>query len=100
MVANLPYIESKRGLRFASKEVRAQPRSSLLSKRFGLGHIERLLERIESQAQAGGSLLEIGFDQADGRPSVFLRRQSLICSYERTIKDLAGFDRIAVIAAN
>ena len=96
VVANLPYIEQMEDPNL-SREVRAQPRSSLFSQNSGLGHITRLLERLILKP-GGRVILEIGFDQAEGVRSVCAGNPKLV--YERTIKDLAGLDRIAVIAAN
>ena len=42
-------------------------------------------------------MLEIGFDQARGVQSLCSGNSDLL--YERTVKDLAGHDRVAVIAA-
>ena len=42
-------------------------------------------------------ILEIGFDQAKDVRTICADMPNL--SYERTVQDLAGLDRIAVIAA-
>ena len=42
-------------------------------------------------------LLEIGYDQAKAVETLCVRMPKL--RFERTVKDLAGLDRIAVIAA-
>ena len=95
VVANLPYIKETEDTELP-KEVRSQPRSSLLSQSSGLAHIERLLKNIVIKP-AGRVMLEIGFDQAGGVQSLCSEIPNLL--YERTVKDLAGFDRIAVIAS-
>ena len=95
VVANLPYIEEKDDSDLPP-EVRAQPRSSLLSKSCGLAHIERLLEKLIVKP-GGKVMLEIGFSQAGGVRALCADNPNLL--YERTVKDLAGHDRIAVIAA-
>lgn len=96
VVANLPYIGKDRDPQL-SGEVRAQPRASLLSQSSGLRHIERLLKTLVVKP-GGRVILEIGFDQASGVRSLCEGRSNL--SYERTVQDLAGLDRIAVIAAS
>ena len=95
VVANLPYIDVEAG-EGLSREVRAQPRASLFSARQGLRHIARLLDGVRV-APGGHVLLEIGHDQADGVRSRCETNPKL--SYERTVKDLSGLDRIAVIRA-
>lgn len=95
VVANLPYIKEAEESELP-KEVRSQPRSSLLSRSFGLAHIEQLLKELVIKP-AGNVMLEIGFDQAGGVRSLCSEIPNLL--YERTVKDLAGFDRIAVIAS-
>ena len=95
VVANLPYIDADMDFQLP-REVRAQPRSSLLSRSSGLRHIERLLD--ESIVDLGGRvMLEIGCDQAGGVRALCADNPNL--HYERTVKDFAGHDRIAVIAA-
>ncbi len=95
VVANLPYIDSGYCADL-TREVRAQPRSSLLSQSSGLGHIERLLHTLVVKP-GGRVILEIGFDQESGVRSLCADKPNL--RYERTVQDLAGHDRIAVIAA-
>ncbi|MCY3694064.1 MAG: peptide chain release factor N(5)-glutamine methyltransferase [Chloroflexi bacterium] len=95
VVANLPYIDAENDYRLPT-EVRAQPRLSLVSNESGLGHIKRLLEELNVKS-GGRVILEIGFDQANGVQTLCAGKPNL--SYERTVKDLAGFDRIAVIVA-
>ena len=95
VVANLPYIEEEESSELPP-EVRVQPRSSLLSKSCGLAHIERLLEKLIVKP-GGRVMLEIGFNQASGVRALCADNPNLL--YERTVKDLAGHDRIAVIAA-
>jgi release factor glutamine methyltransferase len=96
VVANLPYICVDSDLQLP-EDVRAQPRSSLLSRNLGLGHIGRLLKTLVVKP-GGRVMLEIGFDQANGVRSLCDGKPGL--SYQRTIQDLAGLDRIAVIAAS
>lgn len=96
VVANLPYIGSG-NCADLPREVRAQPRSSLLSQRSGLGHIERILNTLVVKP-GGRVILEIGFDQESGVRTICADMPNL--SYERTVQDLAGLDRTAVIAAN
>lgn len=96
VVANLPYICKDSDVQLPG-EVRAQPRSSLISQCSGLGHIRRLLKTLVIKP-GGRALLEIGHDQACGVRSLCAGRSNL--SYERTVQDLAGLDRIAVIAAD
>ncbi len=95
VVANLPYIKETEDTELP-KEVRSQPRSSLLSQSSGLAHIERLLKELVIKP-AGRVMLEIGFDQARGVQFLCSEIPNLL--YERTVKDLAGFDRVAVIAS-
>ena len=95
VVANLPYIGEDFDPQLPG-EVRAQPRASLLSQSSGLGHIGRLLKTLVIKP-GGRVMLEIGFDQASGVRSLCSGRPNL--NYERTVQDLAGLDRIAVIAA-
>ncbi|MDE2863212.1 MAG: peptide chain release factor N(5)-glutamine methyltransferase, partial [Chloroflexota bacterium] len=95
VMANLPYICAQDYARLP-KEVRSQPRSSLLAQRFGLGHFKRLLSELTLKS-GGRVMLEIGFDQARGVQSLCSGNSDLL--YERTVKDLAGHDRVAVIAA-
>ena len=96
VIANLPYIREREISRLPSN-VRAQPRSSLLSRRSGLGHIKCLLENLTIKP-GGRVMLEIGFEQARDLRSLCSGNPNL--SYERTVKDLAGLDRVAVIAAH
>lgn len=96
VVANLPYIDSG-NCADLPREVRAQPRSSLLSPSSGLSHIEHLLNTVTIRP-GGRVILEIGFDQENGVRTICADMLNL--SYERTVQDLAGLDRIAVIAAN
>lgn len=96
VVANLPYIKTG-NCTDLPKEVLAQPRSSLLSQCSGLSHIERLLKALVVEP-GGRVILEIGFDQVNGVRTICAEMPNL--SYERTVQDLAGLDRIAVIAAN
>ncbi|MXY01177.1 MAG: peptide chain release factor N(5)-glutamine methyltransferase [Chloroflexi bacterium] len=95
VVANLPYIREMEVSNLPTN-VRAQPRTSLLSRRSGLEHVNRLLEKLTIKP-GGKVLLEIGFDQARDLQSHCSGIPKL--SYERTVKDLAGFDRVAVITA-
>lgn len=95
VVANLPYIGEDFDPQLPG-EVRAQPRSSLFSQCSGLGHIGRLLKTLVIKP-GGRVMLEIGHDQASRIRSLCAGRSNL--SYERTVQDLAGLDRIAVIAA-
>ena len=96
VVANLPYIRGSEDANLP-RVVRAQPRSSLFSNSSGLGHIRRLLKDLKLRP-AGRALLEIGFDQAQGVESLCAGNPRL--RYVRTVKDLAGLDRIAVISAS
>ena len=95
VVANLPYICKDSDPQLPG-EVRAQPRAALLSESAGLGHIGRLLKKLVIKP-GGRVMLEIGHDQASRIRSLCADRPNL--SYERTVQDLAGLDRIAVIAA-
>ena len=95
VVANLPYIREGE-ISDLPTNVRVQPRSSLVTRCSGLGHINRLLENLTIKP-GGRVMLEIGFDQASGVQSICSGNPKL--SYERTVKDLAGLDRVAVIAA-
>ena len=95
VVANLPYIDIGYCADL-TREVLAQPRSSLLSKCSGLSHIERLLKTLVVKP-GGRVILEIGFDQVNGVRNICADLSNL--SYERTVQDLAGHNRIAVIAA-
>ena len=72
VVANLPYIREQEEGRLP-REVRAQPRTSLLSQDSGLDHIKRLLKNLILKP-GGRVMLEIGFDQAQRR-EVSLCRQ-------------------------
>lgn len=96
VVANLPYIRGSEDANLP-RVVRAQPRSSLFSNSSGLGHIRRLLKDLKLRP-AGRALLEIGFDQAQRVESLCAGNPRL--RYVRTVKDLAGLDRIAVISAS
>ena len=96
VVANLPYIGSDE-IPELSAEVLAQPRSSLLSRCSGMGHIKRLMTSLKINP-GGRVMLEIGFGQAKAVKSLCSDSPRLSC--ERIIQDLAGFDRIAVIAAH
>lgn len=95
VVANLPYI-GEWEYRKLPREVRSQPRCSLLAQGSGLGHFQRLLQGLIIKP-GGRVMLEIGFDQARGVQSLCSSNPEL--RYERTVKDLAGHDRVAVIAA-
>lgn len=96
VVANLPYIDIGYCADL-TREVLAQPRSSLLSQCSGLSHIERLLKTLVVKP-GGRVILEIGFGQVNGVRTICADSPNL--NYERTVQDLAGLDRIAVIAAN
>ena len=95
VVANLPYIDMDSGESLPA-EVRTQPRISLYSGSKGLYHIHRLLADVRIKP-GGQALLEIGYDQAKAVETLCARMPKL--RYERTVKDSAGLDRIAVIAA-
>ena len=95
VVANLPYIDTGASADLPV-EVRVQPMTSLVSQDKGLRHIDRLLQNIRI-APGGIVLLEIGSDQAASVQTLCDRRPNL--RYARTVKDLAGLDRIAVIEA-
>ena len=95
VVANLPYIDME-GDAHLPAEVRIQPRSALFSGYEGLDHVHRLLANVRIKP-GGRILLEIGYDQAKAVETLCVRMPKL--RIERTVKDLAGLDRIAVIAA-
>ena len=93
VVANLPYIREASDPDLPS-EVRAQPRSSLLSGASGECHIARLLSDV--RIKSGGRLfLEIGFDQAKALKTRCAGMSRF--RYLKTVRDLAGLDRVAVI---
>ena len=93
VVANLPYIREASDPNLPS-EVRAQPRSSLLSGASGECHIARLLRDV--RIKPGGRLfLEIGFDQANALKTRCAEMSRI--RYLETVRDLAGLDRVAVI---
>ena len=93
LVANLPYIREASDPNLPS-EVRAQPRSSLLSGASGECHIARLLRDV--RIKPGGRLfLEIGFDQAKALKTRCAGMSRF--RYLETVRDLAGLDRVAVI---
>ena len=95
VLANLPYIDI--GIcRQLSAEVLSQPRAALLAGESGFATIRRLVESIRVK-RGGHVLLEIGFNQAD--PLMQLCKFHPNLCYQRTVKDLAGHDRVAVIAA-
>ena len=96
VVANLPYIDMGASASLTI-EVRTQPRTSLVSQDQGLRHIGRLLQNLRIKS-GGLVLIEIGYDQANGVQSLCNRLPNL--RYARTVKDLAGLDRIAVIEAH
>ncbi len=95
VVANLPYIDIGGDANLPA-EVRIQPRSALFSGNNGLDHIHRLLANVRIKS-GGRVLLEIGYDQAEAVEALCARMPKL--RFERTVKDLAELDRIAVIAA-
>ena len=95
VVANLPYISREIDATLP-REVRIQPRSSLLSGRKGLSHIARLISALRIKS-GGRVVLEIGFDQLKSVREICAKGRSL--QFERVVKDYAGLDRIAVIAA-
>ena len=93
LVANLPYIREASDPDLPP-EVRAQPRSSLLSGASGERHIARLLRDVRIKS-GGRVFLEIGFDQASAL-KVRCAGMSRF-RYLETVRDLAGLDRVAVI---
>ena len=96
VLANLPYIDIGSSGQL-SAEVLSQPRAALLAGESGFATIRRLVESIRVKP-GGHVLLEIGFDQED--PLIRLCKTHPDLCYQRTIKDLAGHDRVAVIAAD
>ncbi len=95
VVANLPYIDMDSDANLPA-EVRIQPRSALFSGNNGLDHINRLLANVRIKS-GGRILLEIGYDQAKAVEALCARMPKL--RFERTVTDLAGLDRLIVIAA-
>ena len=95
VLANLPYIDIGSCSQLPA-EVLSQPRTALLAGEAGLATIRRLVESLRVKL-GGHVLLEIGYDQE------YLIRQMCkshpnLC-YLRTVKDLAGHDRVAAIGA-
>ncbi len=95
VLANLPYIDIG-SCGQLSTEVLSQPRAALLAGQAGLATIRRLVESLRIKP-GGHVLLEIGYDQEYSLRRMCKSHPNLC--YLRTVKDLAGHDRVAVIAA-
>jgi len=97
IVANLPYIPSGEWEGLAPEIRCYEPRAALDGGRDGLRPVSRLLKEAPAHVRSPGALiLEIGHDQ--GAAVVTLARQAFPAAAIAVKKDLAGLDRVVIVA--
>jgi len=95
IISNPPYV-SLREYRYLAEDVRREPREALVAPGNGLYFYRRFARTAARFLKPGGSLfLEIGDTQAGAIEKTFGRRQGW--SAVEFIKDLAGWDRVAIM---
>jgi len=95
VAANLPYIPSAAIESLAPEVKDWEPREALDGGADGLDAIRRLIACLPVRVRPGGAaVLEIGYDQGS---AVLALTASLGCASTTIVKDLSGFDRVAVI---
>ena len=97
IVANLPYIPSGEWEGLAPEIRCYEPRAALDGGPDGLRLVSRLLKEAPAHVRSPGALiLEIGHDQ--GAAVAALARQAFPASAIAVKKDLAGLDRVVIVA--
>ncbi len=98
IVANLPYVSEAELKTLAPDITRYEPLSALDGGADGLKHIRRLLEQADAHLRPSGIIcLEIGATQASAVNDAV--REKFPAATVALVRDLAGLDRVAVIAA-
>jgi release factor glutamine methyltransferase len=96
-VANLPYVSQDELPSLAPDITDYEPLSALDGGLDGLDHIRRLLEQASSRLKPPGMIcLEIGATQALAVND--LAREQFPAATVGLVRDLAGLDRVAIIA--
>ncbi len=97
IVANLPYVSESEWKTLAPDIAEYEPTSALDGGADGLKHIRRLLRQAGSYLRTSGIIcLEIGATQASAVNDV--AREEFPAATVALVRDLAGLDRVAVIA--
>lgn len=96
VTANLPYVPTAIWRTLAPEVRDFEPRQALDGGDDGLDQIRRLIGQLRGRVRPGGAaILEIGFDQGE---AVRQLCRDIACAACTIHRDLAGKDRVAVIA--